>query len=112
MLSGAGSTDELFACFLNSYPNQPLHGVKIKFNYSRLNLSLHSLRKFPYGSMHPSFMHNITLILRKHNNIHYTLHDVAMEIVILNQKTGLSGVIACGQQEMHQRKEQKALSEA
>lgn len=62
--------------------------------------------------MHPSFMHNITLIPRKRNNIHYTLHDVAMEIVILNQKTGLSGVIACGQQEMLQRKEQKALSEA
>lgn len=52
------------------------------------NLSLHSLRKFLYGSMPPSFMHNVTLVPRKHNNIHYTLNNEAVEIVVLNQKTG------------------------
>lgn len=62
--------------------------------------------------MPPSFTHNATLILRKHNNNDHTLDDEAVKIVISNQNTGWSGVIACGKQEILQRKQQKALTEA
>lgn len=58
---------QLLLSFMNFYPINHWEELKHKSVTVGSNLSLLSCRKSLHGSMHPSFLHDITQILRKYD---------------------------------------------